>query len=76
MLLGFGDRYYERLRFYRMALSIREDKTGPEDPDGRENAHELAESYGNMGALLMDLSAATMRQGPTSRARWKSLRTT
>lgn len=52
------DLYHETLRLYRRALSIRErvwERTRPVDPDRRENAYELAESYGNMGALLMDL---------------------
>jgi tetratricopeptide (TPR) repeat protein len=52
------DLYHETLSLYRRALHIREavwERTGPDDPDRSENAYELAESYSNMGALLMDL---------------------
>jgi tetratricopeptide (TPR) repeat protein len=52
------DLYHETLSLYRRALRIREavwERTRPDDPDRSENAYELAESYGNMGALLMDL---------------------
>lgn len=52
------DLYHETLPLYRRALRIRErvwERTGPDDPDRRENAYEVAESYGNMGTLLMDL---------------------
>jgi hypothetical protein len=52
------DHYHETLRLYRRALRIRErvwEGTRPDDPDRMENAYELAESYGNMGALLIDL---------------------
>jgi len=52
------DLYHETLSLYRRALRIREvvwERTRPDDPDRSENAYELAESYSNMGALLMDL---------------------
>lgn len=52
------DLFHETLSLYRRALHIREavwEKTQPDDPDRSENAYELAESYDNMGALLMDL---------------------
>jgi len=52
------DFYHETLRHYRRALRIREsvwERTGPNDPNRRENAYKVAESHGNMGALLMDL---------------------
>src|SRR5215211_1064615 len=52
------DLYHETLRCYLRALRIREgvwEQTGPNDPNRRENAYKVAESYGNMGTLLMDL---------------------
>ena len=52
------DLYHETLPLYRRALRIREgvwERTRPDDPNRQENAYELAESYGNMGQLLMDL---------------------
>ena len=52
------DLHHETLSRYRSALRIREavwERTGPDDPDRRENTYEVAESHGNMGALLMDL---------------------
>jgi tetratricopeptide (TPR) repeat protein len=52
------DLYHETLPLYRRALRIREDvweRTRPDDPDRIENAYELAEGHGNLGALLMDL---------------------
>ncbi len=52
------DLYHETLPRYRRALRIRErvwETTQPDDPDRSENAYKVAESYANMGALLMDL---------------------
>ena len=52
------DLYHETLSLYRRALHIREavwERTRPDDSDRSENAYELAESYDNMGTLLMDL---------------------
>ena len=56
--LSRDDLYHEALPLYRRALRVREDvweSTGQEDPDRGENAYEVAESYSNLGALLMDL---------------------
>ncbi len=58
VLLRQEDLYHEVLPLYRRALRIRQDvweRTGPDDPDRKENAYEAAESHSNMGALLMDL---------------------
>lgn len=55
------DLYHETMSVYRRALRIRKivwEKTAQDDPDRIENADELAESHGNMGALLMDLARA------------------
>ena len=52
------DLYHEVLPRYRRALRIRKDaweNTGPDDHNRRENAYRVAESYGNMGALMLDL---------------------
>ncbi len=52
------DLYHEALPLYRRALDVRErvwERTGPEDPDRRENAYEAAEGHANMAALMMDL---------------------
>ena len=52
------DLYHETLPLYRRALRIREsvwERTRPDDPDRSANAYKVAESHGNMGALLMDL---------------------
>lgn len=52
------DLYHETLRLYRRALRIREDvweQTALNNPNKGENAYNVAESHGNMGALLMDL---------------------
>ena len=52
------DLYHEALPLYRRALDIRErvwERTGPKDPDRRENAYEAAEGHANMAALMMDL---------------------
>lgn len=57
-LLRREDLYHEMLPLYRRALRIRAgvwEKTGPDDPDRRENAYRAAESHSNMGALLVDL---------------------
>lgn len=56
--LSRDDLYHEVLPRYRRALRIRKDaweKTGPNDRNRRENAYRVAESYGNMGALMLDL---------------------
>lgn len=58
VLLRSQDLYHEMLPPYRRALDIRErvwKETEPEDSDRSENAYEVAESYSNMGALMMDL---------------------
>lgn len=55
------DLYHETMRVYRRALRIRKivwERTVQDDSDRIENADELAESYGNMGNLLMDLARA------------------
>ena len=52
------DLYHETLRCYLGALRIRGgvwERTGPNDPNRRENAYKVAESHSNIGALLMDL---------------------
>lgn len=52
------NRFHEMLPIYGRALSIRErvwEQTRREDPERRANAYRVAESYANMGALLMDL---------------------
>jgi tetratricopeptide (TPR) repeat protein len=57
-LLRHYDLYHEMLPLYGRALRIRERvwaETGPHDPVRWENAYRVAESYMNMGALLMDL---------------------
>ena len=50
--------YHKALPRYRRALLIREkewEKSGPHDSERREKAFRVAESRGNMGALLLDL---------------------
>jgi tetratricopeptide (TPR) repeat protein len=52
------DLYHETLPRYRRALRIRKrvwERTRPGDPDRSETAYKVAESYGNMGALLVEL---------------------
>lgn len=58
VLLRGEDLFHEMLPLYERALRIRQrvwEETGPEESERRANANKLAESYSNMGALLMDL---------------------
>lgn len=58
IMLRNEDLYHETLPLYERALRIREkawEKTKPHDPNRREHAYRVSESYANMGALLMDL---------------------